>query len=68
VLKICPSTLHFDKVLKVCNWPRDVGCNIIETTTSPTTPSTTINNTEDPTTEITITTINPPLTSNVSKS
>ncbi|XP_045450473.1 mucin-2-like [Melitaea cinxia] len=26
VLRVCPSTLHFNPVLQVCDWPRDAGC------------------------------------------
>ncbi|XP_061720133.1 mucin-2-like isoform X2 [Cydia pomonella] len=39
VLRACPPTLHFNKNLQVCDWPRDAGCNSsVPTTTKPTTP------------------------------
>ncbi|CAH2217056.1 jg26161 [Pararge aegeria aegeria] len=28
VLRSCPSSLHFNTVLQVCDWPRDAGCTL----------------------------------------
>ncbi|GFS17177.1 chondroitin proteoglycan 2 [Elysia marginata] len=52
--KSCPSGLHFNPAIKVCDWPRNVKCSPVTTSTmAPTTASTTTEtstSTEAPTT------------------